>query len=107
MINAKLWIEHLTDPLVLAGFGLSVVATFATALLKKRGNVSTHAKISIGMIFVFALITVVGGLWLASNKSEPKQPEQQTSNIQQNTKGAQSPAVNSGKDVNIQYGGKP
>lgn len=107
MIDAKPWIENLNNPLVLVGFGLFVFATLITVLIKKRKNISAIARSFIGMTFVLALITVLGGLWIAVNKSGLKQPEQQPSNIQQQTVGSQSPAVNSGKDVNIQYGVRP
>ena len=56
------------------------------------------------MSFVLSLIIVVGGLLLEDKRAESSQVLPPSSSIEQNTKGAQSPAVSSGKDVQIQYG---
>ena len=128
MIDAKPWIEHLSEPLVLAGFGLFIFATLATVILKQRRIVSANAKLAVMMSFALALISVVGGVWLAGRKVESTQvrtspppaleqkpqaaqspaplPAQSSpSNVNQNTRGDQSPAINAGGDVH--YVGKP
>jgi hypothetical protein len=102
MIDAKSWIEYLDDPLVLAGFGLLVFASVVAVVMKQQSTVSVYAKSVIGLLFILALIIVVGGLWLAGNK--PAETEQEYTTIQQQTEGIQSPAISSGKSVNIQYG---
>jgi len=103
LIDAKPWIEHLSEPLVLAGFGLFIFATLAAVLLKQRRIVSANAKLAVMMSFALALIIVVGGVWLAGKKTEPGQVQTPPPALEQKTDGAQSPAVSSGKDVHIQY----
>lgn len=104
MIDAKPWIEHLNEPLVLTGFSLFIFATLAHVLLKQRRNVSANTKLAVTtMLFALALITVVSGVWLAGMKTESGQVQTLPPAIEQKTEGAQSPAVSSGKDVHIEY----
>lgn len=104
MIDAKAWIAHLNEPLVLAGFGLFIFLTLAGVLLKQRRIVSVNARLAVMMSFALALIIVVSGVWLAGKKTESGQvPASPSEQITQITQGAKSPAVSSGKDVDIQY----
>lgn len=119
MGNVQPWIEHLSEPLVLAGFGVFVFATIAAVVVTHHGNASANTKPVVGMLFALALFIVVGGLLLASNKSVHEQPPQAASVIEQKPGATQpktviQPAVpqpasaptqnntnNSGQQVNI------
>ncbi|CAK8717651.1 hypothetical protein GKODMF_09240 [Candidatus Electrothrix gigas] len=129
MNSVSKWIEHLHHPLVFAGFGLFLLALLLRPLFlnnKKISGAGMERLLSRGMIliFVLALLSIIGGVTLlnstgnkqqdkvASNK--PQSVRQQNSGgntmgatVKQATEGIQSPAINSGKDVRINYGAIP
>ncbi len=127
MNSMNTWIEHLHHPLVFAGFGLFIFALLLRPLFlnnSKLTGTATERLLHRGMIlaFILALLAIIGGIslnWKTGGQStasaEKTQPVAQqnsgnkTANatVEQATKGTKSPAINSGKDVRINYGPAP
>ena len=103
MIDPKLWIEHLNEPLVLVEFGFFVFATLAAVVVKQRSNVSANAKLAVKMLFALGVIITVGGFFIAVKKTERVLMNPPINVNRQNTEGDLSPAISAGKDVNVQY----
>ncbi|RTZ63720.1 MAG: hypothetical protein DSZ29_06545 [Aquificaceae bacterium] len=112
MNNVAVWIEHLKHPLVLAGFGL-----FVLALLLKPIFSNSHNKLSgraterlmskaINLIFVLALLVIIAGFVL-SLKPEPiiKDSVVPQKTVEQNVSGSGSNTINAGGNVMINNGG--
>ncbi|RWX45648.1 hypothetical protein VT98_13163 [Candidatus Electrothrix communis] len=124
MNSINTWIEHLHHPLVFAGFGLFIFALLLRPLFlnnSKLTGTATERLLHRGMILVFILasLAIIGGIALnwkavgqstASAKKTQPVAQQNSGNktvsatVEQATQGTQSPAINSGKDVLINYG---
>ncbi|MCI5220877.1 MAG: hypothetical protein D3914_17195 [Candidatus Electrothrix sp. LOE2] len=113
MNNINTWIEHLHYPLVFAGFGLFIFATVIKLILLNSEKLNGTAKERVmtrGMYlaFILALLAIIGGVALNWNQAEQNYGSQTTgATVEQATQGPQSPAINSGKDVRINYGPAP
>ena len=123
MNSMNTWIEHLHHPLVFAGFGLFIFALLLRPLFlnnSKLTGTATERLLHRGMIlaFILALLAIIGGIalnWKADGQStasaKKAQPvvQQNSGNkttsvtVEQATQETQSPAINSGKDVRINY----
>lgn len=124
MNSVNNWIEHLHHPLVFAGFGLFLLALLLRPLFLNNKKISGAGmerllRRGINFVFVLALLAIIGGIalnWKAeeqdkvvANKPQPVVHQSSggniaTSTIEQATQGIQSPAVNSRKNVRINYG---
>ncbi|CAK8725007.1 hypothetical protein KKHLCK_15615 [Candidatus Electrothrix laxa] len=124
MNSMNTWIEHLHHPLVFAGFGLFIFTLLLRPLFlnnSKLTGTATERLLHRGMILVFilALLAIIGGIALnwkavgqstASAKKTQPVAQQNSGNkttsatVEQATQGTQSPTINSGKDVLINYG---
>jgi hypothetical protein len=107
----SIWIEHLRHPLVLVGFGLFVFALIIKPLFLNNQKLSGTAverllhKAMI-LLFILAAMAVAGGIALGwRNGGAADKEAAAIANVEQATQGAQSPAINSGKDARINYGG--
>jgi hypothetical protein len=118
MNNMNDWITHLRHPLVLAGFGLFLFALIINTLLlssKKLTGTAVERLLHKGMIllFILAAMAVAGGITLnwkdtnAGKEVAQQNPSSKTAvvTVEQATQGEKSPAINSGKDVHVNYGG--
>ncbi len=111
MNEISVWIEHLRHPLVLAGFGLFIFALIIKPLFlnsKKLNGTAVERLLHKAMLllFVLAAMAVAGGLalnWQQAKADSSGKPSAVA--VEQVTQGAQSPAINSGKDVRVHYGG--
>lgn len=112
MDNVTEWIEHLKHPLVLAGFGLFILALLVKPLFSSGPSNITGAATerlmskTINYLFILALLLIVVGfvLSLKPNESVPLEKTAATTVIEQHTAGGKSPAI-IGNDVNINDGG--
>jgi len=119
MENIVEWIEHLKHPLVLAGFGLFILAMLLKPIFTNNQNKLSGPAYerlmskAITFVFILAFLVVVVG-FVVSLKSEelenmvntqqnntPKTTVAKT--IEQNTLGEKSPAI-IGHEVQINYG---
>ena len=113
MNSINTWIEHLHYPLVFAGFALFIFATVIKLILLNSEKLNGTAKERVmtrGMYLAFtlALLAIIGGVALNWNQAEQNSGDQTTgATVEQATQGPQSPAINSGKEVRINYGPAP
>lgn len=110
MENTTNWIEHLQNPLVLIGFVLFLFAgLFKLIKTEKITGKASAALFNKGMnyLFILAIVIVIAGFALSFYQTHTEQQTTQTppQTTEISTKGKQSPAVQSGEDVNINYGG--
>jgi len=131
MDNTTEWIEHLKHPLVLAGFGLFILAMLLKPLFanshKKLSGRATERLMSkaIKFVFILALLVIVAGFVLSlksgvttnmASQQEGNTTETTTKvdidtaqkqktpvQVKQITKGDKSPAINSSGDVEVNY----
>ena len=131
MDNTTEWIEHLKHPLVLAGFGLFVIAmllkpVFSNSHKKLSGRATERLMSkSINYVFILALLVIVAGFVLSlkskvttnlatpqkSNITEPTtkvdldpaKRQKTPIQVKQITKGDKSPAIISLDKVEINY----
>lgn len=112
MGNPTDWIVHLKHPLVLVGFALFILSSLLRTFFsgRKLSNAATERLMRRGMnyVFVLALIIIFAGfvISLKTTAFDSSTISEKTSpNIQQQTRGTQSPAIVSGQDVIVTYGG--
>lgn len=125
--NMNNWIEHLQHPLVLAGFGLFIFAMLLRPLFLNNKKISGAGmerllRRGINFVFILALLAIIGGIGLSWKEGgQGKVPAEKTQPVSlpnsddrstgtvvdQATLGPQSPAINSGKEVRINYGPAP
>lgn len=99
MIDAKLWIEHLSDPLVLVGFGFFVFATLAAVVVKERRDTSANAKLAVKMIFGLSVIITLGGFFIAIKKIKVEPDYTDGTLVDQSKKDMGNSNFSSGKGV--------
>ena len=107
MENMSNWIEHLQHPLVLIGFVLFTLTSLVRWLKpEKLSGTATERLFGRGLnyFFILSLLVIAAGVFLNLPATAPQPPQQSTS-VTQQTEGESSPAVSSGGDVNINYGG--
>jgi len=132
MENTSDWIEYLQNPLVLIGFVIFLFAGLFKLIKSDKITGKASAALfnkGLNYLFILALVIVLAGFSLNFYQSYKEQPSfipssnnntsenpssgeatthtaTQPSNITEiSTQGGQSPAINSGSDVNINYGG--
>jgi hypothetical protein len=116
--NISVWIKHLRHPLVFAGFGLFVFALIIKPLFLNITNLSGAGteellRQAMLLLFLLAAMAVVGGILLSRRNSgadncvarQDSGGKPAGATVDQATKGAKSPAVSSGGDARLNYGG--
>ncbi len=113
MSDLSAWAEHLKEPLVLVGFALMLFVGIITTLLKNKiihlSKTASERILKQGLLygFILGIIVIVLGFVLAFKKTIKEENGQTDSvNIEQKTKGDQSPAIVSDGDVNITFENK-
>ena len=112
MDNTAAWIEHLKHPLVLAGFGLFIIALLLKPIFSNSHNQlsgrATERLMSkaINLIFVLALLVIIAGFVLSLKPdSVVKIPKSVQKTVEQNVSGSGSNTINAGGSVMINNGG--
>lgn len=94
----KVWIEHMTNPFVLSGFGILIIATVLLGKKKIRNKfLERSIFLIVFLVFVSEVIGVIQVL--------VKIPERQ--HVLQQSYGSNSPNISNAKKVKISYSSMP
>lgn len=111
MNNITPWIEHLSNPWILIGFTLFMMAGVIKLFkAEKLTGSATAGLFHKGLNFIFILGILVVILSFANSYFQVPADTTATpphSEVTQSTFGADSPAINSGGGVNLNFGNSP